>query len=233
MHKRRERYIVRDSNGNPILECTCGSVLSNKFDPTNPRYTKRGSFWMNSKDDIPASTLDKDNQENSRDRCLKEGFQSIALIPLRIADKTLGLIQINDVRPDRFTKERIGFLERLSDSLAIALSQRLASAALIESEQRLMAAHELARVGSYIFDIHTGKWSSSDILDRIFGIDDSFVRSKDGRLSIIHQDWLHTVEDYFTETVLSKSDKFDQEYKIVSVCDGEERSGTWVGRVGF
>jgi hypothetical protein len=37
--KRGDGSILRDGNGRPILECTCGLVLSRRTDPTLPFFT--------------------------------------------------------------------------------------------------------------------------------------------------------------------------------------------------
>ena len=39
--------VVRDSNGNPVIECMCGNVVSGRFDPSKEFFTVKGSFWTN------------------------------------------------------------------------------------------------------------------------------------------------------------------------------------------
>ena len=56
-----------------------------------------------------------------RNRCNGEGYESVALIPLRASGETFGLLQLNDHRKGRFTPRGISLLERLADSVAIGL----------------------------------------------------------------------------------------------------------------
>ena len=46
--------LVRDSKGNPLLECMCGNVICGRTDATLPFFTKGGSFWTNSTTDLLA-----------------------------------------------------------------------------------------------------------------------------------------------------------------------------------
>jgi len=128
--------LIRDSQGNPVLECMCGNILCGRFDPNLPFFTPFGSFWSNCTTDLLASTTEADRQARTRNRCNGEGYESVALIPIRFGKKTLGLMQFNDKRKDRFTLELISFLERLADSLAAALEQRITQQELRASEER-------------------------------------------------------------------------------------------------
>ena len=128
--------ILRDATGKPVLDCMCGNILSGRVDPSMPFFTGNGSFWTNSTTVFPAGSVESNRQTRRLNRCNAEGYKSMALIPLRIGNDFLGLLQFNDHRPDRFTPGLIAHLERVADSLAIALSQRQAERALMESESR-------------------------------------------------------------------------------------------------
>ncbi len=117
---------IRDDLGNPVLECMCGNVISGRFDPDLPFFTQNGSFWTNSTTALLASTTEADRQARTRNRCHGEGYESVALIPLRAWRRTLGLLQLNDTRPDRFTPEVMAMLERLTDQLAPVLAEQQA-----------------------------------------------------------------------------------------------------------
>ena len=126
--------LVRDPQGNPVLECMCGNVIRGRFDPSLPFFTATGSFWTNSTSDLLASTTEEDRQARTRNRCHGEGYESVALIPLRYGGETLGLIQFNDTRRDRFDEAGIALFERLAANLALGLVQRRSAAALRENE---------------------------------------------------------------------------------------------------
>ena len=124
--------IVRDAAGHPVLECMCGNVIGGRFDPSKPFFTKRGSFWTNGSTQLLASTTEQDRQSRTRNRCNGEGYESVALIPLRAADEVIGLLQLNDRRPGVFTREMIEFFEGLGASIGIALARQRAEEALRE-----------------------------------------------------------------------------------------------------
>lgn len=117
-----------DETGNPVLACMCGAVLRGRTDPSLPFFTSGGSFWTNSTTQLRASTTDLEPQARTRNRCCGEGYESVALIPLRVSDTVLGLIQLNDSQTDRFNPELIAKLERIAGILAARLAQYEAQA---------------------------------------------------------------------------------------------------------
>jgi len=114
---------IYDSQGDRVLECMCGNVLSGRTDPTLPFFTEGGSFWTNSTTKLLACTRPEDLQAPVRGHCNKAGYESVALIPLRSGDQVVGLLQLNDTRPGRFTTEMIRFLEEIGASIGIALAR--------------------------------------------------------------------------------------------------------------
>ena len=75
--------VIRDSDGNPVLECMCGNVIRGRTNPALPFFTEGGSFWSNCTTELLASTTEEDRQARTRNRCNGEGYESVALIPLR------------------------------------------------------------------------------------------------------------------------------------------------------
>ncbi|MFZ2036663.1 MAG: ATP-binding protein [Dehalococcoidales bacterium] len=116
--------VCRDKDGNISLECTCGLVLSGKTDPANPLFTAGGSAWTNDSLPILDIPADQDPRLHPRNRCIHEGFQSIALIPIRANHEIVGLLQLNDRKKNCFTIEMIQFLERLTESIGVALIRK-------------------------------------------------------------------------------------------------------------
>jgi GAF domain-containing protein len=109
---------VLDGLGNVVLECMCGNVVQGRFDPSQPFFTSRGSFWTNSTSNLIEETTEADRLGRTRDRCRGEGYESVALIPLRSGDETFGLLQFNDHDPGKFTPQTIALLEDISEYLA-------------------------------------------------------------------------------------------------------------------
>ena len=54
--------IIRDSVGNPVLECMCGNILQGRTNPSFPFFTQGGSFWSNSTTELLATTSEEDRQ---------------------------------------------------------------------------------------------------------------------------------------------------------------------------
>ena len=113
---------VVDSSGEPLLSCLCGRVLQGKTDPSQPFFTTGGSFWTNNTDRLLEVTQPEYLGE-TRNVCNAEGYMSVALIPLKSIKGVIGLLQLNDEKPDRFTPELIEFLEGLGESIGIALAR--------------------------------------------------------------------------------------------------------------
>jgi PAS domain S-box-containing protein len=143
---------VRDATGNPALDCMCGNVLCRRFDPSKPFFTANGAFWTNSTTDLLAGTNEADRQARTRNRCNGEGYESVALVPLRMAGDTIGLVQLNDKRRGRFTAERIGFFERMADNLAVAIAHRVANERIRRDEHKFRSYIDNAPLGVFVAD---------------------------------------------------------------------------------
>jgi PAS domain S-box-containing protein len=128
--------IGRDQNGKIGLECFCGLVLSGRTDPANPLFTKDGSFWTNNSLSLLDLPANQDPRLHPRNKCMHQGYCSVALIPIRASGGIVGLLQLNDRRKDRFTLEQIHFFEGISASIGVALTRKQQEDALRESEAR-------------------------------------------------------------------------------------------------
>ncbi len=103
--------------------------------------------------------------------------------------------------------------------------RKQAEEALRESERLLRESQIIAGLGNYILDVPTGLWTSSDVLDKLFGIDKAYERSVEGWAALIHPDDRAMMVDYFRNEILGKGKAFDKEYRIVRYDDRVER---WV-----
>ncbi len=130
---------IRDSDGNPLIECMCGNVICGRFDPSKPFFTTRGSFWTNCTTELLANTTEADRQARTRNRCNGQGYESVALIALSVGEDRLGLLQLNDHRKGRFAAEGIALWERLAGYLGVALAKTRAEERQRQSEERLQA----------------------------------------------------------------------------------------------
>ena len=125
----------RDTSGKVCLECMCGNILSGRSDSRFPFFTKGGSFWSNNMTELFASSIEADLRVKNRNQCRDEGYESVALIPLRFGDQIIGLLQLNDHRIGSLTLETIEFLEVLGNSIVIAVDRRRMEEQAPESEK--------------------------------------------------------------------------------------------------
>jgi PAS domain S-box-containing protein len=167
----KDGKILKDDVGNPVLECMCGNILRGRFDISKPFFTPKGSFWSNDTTDLLASTTDTDRQARTRNRCNGEGYESVALIPMRTGDKVLGLLQFNDHRTNRFTKYLIESLEKIAETMAVALSRRFAEEALNRSQLLLSSTQKLTKVGGWEWNIEKQTMYWTNELYRIHDIE--------------------------------------------------------------
>jgi len=107
--------------------------------------------------------------------------------------------------------------------------QKQVETALIESEQFLKESQVIAGLGSYILDLSTGVWTSSEILDQLFGINQAYDHTIAGWVSIVHPDERTRMDHYFRNEVITNGKFFDQEYRIVRQDD---QSVHWVHGLG-
>jgi PAS domain S-box-containing protein len=114
---------IYDAQGHPVLECMCGSIIIGHADPALPFFTEGGSFWTNSTTELQVCTSLTALQVPLRNRCNEAGYESVALIPLRCGDEIVGLLQLNDTQPGRFTPEIVRFFEEVGASIGIALAR--------------------------------------------------------------------------------------------------------------
>jgi len=131
--------IVRDSTGNPHLECMCGNVICGRTNPSLPFFTEGGSFWTNSTTELLATFSEKDRQTRTRNRCNGEGYESVSLIPLHTHNETIGLLQLNDHRKGMFSYEMITLFEKIGASIGIGLMRKRAENALKKSNETAQA----------------------------------------------------------------------------------------------
>lgn len=135
--------IIRDKCGLPVLECMCGNIIRAMTNPDLPFFTKGRSFWTNSTTKLIEDLKNSDGISNLRNHCNAEGYESLALIPLKCGEEVVGLLQMNDRRKNCYTQEMIEFFEGIGSSIGIALDRIRGQKALKESEEKYRNLVEL------------------------------------------------------------------------------------------
>ncbi|HUV69669.1 MAG TPA: PAS domain S-box protein, partial [Terracidiphilus sp.] len=111
--------------------------------------------------------------------------------------------------------------------------RKLAETALREREESLQEAQRIAGLGNYVLDVPGGTWTSSDVLDLLFGIDKEYERTVENWGALVHPDDRVAMVAYFGDEVVGKGKPFDREYRIVRPSDGAVRWMHGMGRLEF
>ena len=88
-------------------------------------------------------------------------------------------------------------------------------------------------MGSYVTDIVAGTWTSSEVLDGLFGIGKEYERNVEGWGALVHSDDRADMVTYFVDEVIGQRRPFDREYRIVRHSDGAVRWVHGLGRLDF
>jgi diguanylate cyclase (GGDEF)-like protein/PAS domain S-box-containing protein len=120
--------------------------------------------------------------------------------------------------------------EKLRESYAsLEHKVNLRTKELLQSEQSLRQAQHIAGVGSYVFDVIHGVWSSSEVLNKLLGIDETFVCGPSKWMALIHPQERKPLSKHFINDILRKGQAFDKIFRIIRHSDQSER---WVHGLG-
>ena len=184
----------------PAIEgraCLCGHILNCETNKNLGCFTEYGSFWSNEYPKTVATAAGFAQMVTQRN-CMRDGFQSIATIPLRSGHETLGLLHMADRRRNRFTPGAIAFLESLGTIIGNFLVLQRAARELKKEKENAEAANRAKSefLANMSHEIHTP-------MNAILGFTDLVLEtelSEDQRqyLDIVKgrgQDLLHIIDD--------------------------------------
>jgi len=212
---------ICDAQGRPVLECMCGSVLSDRTDPSLPFFSEGGSFWTNSTTKLLASTSSEELQ-SVRGRCNEMGYESVALIPLHAGQETVGLLQLNDTQTGRFTADRVLFFEGIAASIGLGLARIEAERELLKQRGFLQKAQEIGRIGTWELDIQKNELVWTDENYRIFGLPIGTKLTYETFLSCVHPDDREYVDANWKAAFINRA-PYDIEHRLL--VDGKVK---WV-----
>jgi len=135
-----------------------------------------------------------------------------------------------EILPWRTGDGAIGGIVIFTDDIT---ERKRAETVLRESEESLREAQKIAGLGSYSLDIDTGRWTSSEVMDQIFGIDKGYKYTVEGWAALIHPDDRSSMLAYFKDEVLGQCKPFDREYRVIRQTDGAVRWVQGLGRLEF
>ena len=103
-------------------QCMCINVVRGQADPKLPFYTEGGSFYMNGATRFLA-TASEEEKGQTRNACNAFGYESVALVPIRMGQRVLGLIHVADARENTVPLELMQRLEGIAAQLGPALER--------------------------------------------------------------------------------------------------------------
>ena len=103
-------------------DSTCIQVVCKKVDPTLPFFTPAGSFFVNGTSRFLNSSPAADHGWPCP-VCNNYGYESLALIPIRLGDAVLGLIHVADTRDGMVPLETVQVLEDAALQLGAAIKR--------------------------------------------------------------------------------------------------------------
>ena len=134
------------------FECMCGHVVADTCNKTFPFYTEGGTFWTNDLPQTIKTYKDLPEFDSARNSCCDAGYKSIALVPLRAMNKTVGLIQFNYKNANALTAETIDLYETTAINFACAITRYMAEESVRENEEQLRLIYERSPLGYQSLD---------------------------------------------------------------------------------
>jgi PAS domain S-box-containing protein/putative nucleotidyltransferase with HDIG domain len=168
-----------------------------------------------------------------------EIIRSAMIVPIILKEQVVGVVQIFNYQLDAFTEEDLSVVSTFASQFAVASNNALlyehaqmeilertrVEEALREHEFWLTESQRVGRIGSYVFDLQTNSWTSSEVLDEIFGIEKDYPKNLESWNSLVHPDRRQAMLEYFECEVVAARHPFNKEYPIMRVADGVTR---WV-----
>ena len=99
---------------------------------------------------------------------------------------------------------------------------------LLESEYNLRQSQIVANIGSFTIDLITKTWECTEVLNNVFGIDASFVRTMKNWGRVIHPEDRSQMLSYL-EYCIQNNRKIDREYRVVKE---DTKAVIWVHSIG-
>lgn len=135
--------------------CMCECNLIDCLKDKTLSITEYGSYWTNCNNNLKFIIVEEvrlvDEPKYNNAQC-----DSIAFIPLKSNNNTLGLLVLNDRRSDVFTSELIKFYESIGQNIGIVLERMRVEEELQRSEKKYRTLFQQSKDAIYIANANGG-----------------------------------------------------------------------------
>jgi PAS domain S-box-containing protein len=202
--------------------CLCiRAITQTPESPDRPLVTPRGSFRSDDAVTFLRALKDRD-AGRYRGTCMKHGFASLAVIPIRYRQKVLGVIHLADSQKNKVPPPTVEFLEDMAALVGEAVHRFDIEQSLRLNEKRLLEAQRMAHLGNWEWEIAENKLLWSDEVYRMFGL-------KRGRIDVMYDTFLSHVHpedrDSVQESIhkaLYEGRQYNIDHRVVKP-NGQER----------
>jgi PAS domain S-box-containing protein len=118
------------------MPCMCANIILGRTDYQPSFVTEAGTFYINSTTRF-LNTISREERQKTCDICNSYGYESVALVPIRLRDRIIGLVHLADPRENMFPSEAMESIEGATMQLGTAIERVRIEEALKESHREL------------------------------------------------------------------------------------------------
>ena len=160
-------------------QCMCINVVRGDTDDELPFYTAGGSFYTNGTTRLLA-TITEAEKGRTRNVCNEFGYESVALVPIRLDNCILGLIHVADRKENMVPLEMVEILEKAAMQAGTAVRRVRTE----EQTHLLSSAVEQSAEGIAVSDVEGNLMFLNDAIAAMHGYRQEELVGK--HLSVFH-----------------------------------------------
>lgn len=149
-HLGLDKEFIESEHWITLKDCLCGYIARGKVDKSYPFITNHGSFFS-----THMTKFMKDVRKNYpelsknslRGVCAQNGYESVAIIPMKLGGEVVAELYIADEKKDMFSEKMMDFLEKVSIQIGVAVQNEKLYTELNDSKRRLMELFNSAPIG--------------------------------------------------------------------------------------
>ncbi|MCW3787483.1 PAS domain S-box protein [Plebeiibacterium sediminum] len=177
-------------NANLSIELS-SLILENSYKPFSYEKFKKGHYLLGNNCTQHLVHI----QEIELISC--KGIRSTLTVPLVIQNKLYGVLELMSSQHNYFSEENISFIQTLAQHLSIGINKVLTDIELYEHTKRLEEAQRIGKIGSWEYNIESGKGIWSKELYNITGLSEK-------NINLGYQEFLNLVVPSDKEFVKNK-----------------------------